>query len=240
MPEHGPDLSHLTPGEKKRLSRTPEEQRAAEQRVRRPAILLATLGLALTSFGLIMTIKGKTDAAPPQMTLKTAGRPTLGNPDAPNTIVVYSDYQCPHCQDFFFDIQPELLKASGDKAKIVLLNRIIFPGSLNTAVAAECAYAQGGVQARERLSALMYAAGKSTSQKGAAWTEPEYLAGMASRSGLNRERMLRCLKDSKVVAAVKAEDQMIAEAGGNQTPGVVVNGKTVQMPTLSHILAQLP
>jgi protein-disulfide isomerase len=76
---------------------------------------------------------------------------TLGNANAPHTIDVYEDFQCPLCKNFTTDVQPVLVAnyvATG-KAKIVFHDYVVidqFTGgteSLDAANAAMCAADQG-------------------------------------------------------------------------------------------------
>ena len=74
--------------------------------------------------------------------------PIRGNPDAPITIVEFSDYQCPFCARFYAQTLPLLLEEYIDEGKVNLVYRDfpvqrIHPNALSAAVAAECADEQG-------------------------------------------------------------------------------------------------
>jgi hypothetical protein len=49
------------------------------------------------------------------------GEPFIGNPDAPTTLAVYYDYQCPYCQQFELQVMPRLIQeyVSTGKTRIV-------------------------------------------------------------------------------------------------------------------------
>lgn len=76
---------------------------------------------------------------------------TLGDANAPHTIDLWEDFQCPNCRDFTVDIEPQLVAnyvATG-KAKMVFHDFIVIDGnvggteSLDAANAARCAEDQG-------------------------------------------------------------------------------------------------
>jgi len=74
--------------------------------------------------------------------------PIRGNPDAPITIVEFSDYQCPFCAKFYAQTLPLLLEEYIDEGKVNLVYRDfpvqrIHPNALAAAAAAECADEQG-------------------------------------------------------------------------------------------------
>ena len=61
-------------------------------------------------------------AAPAKVDVKvTADDPIKGNPNAKLTIVEFSDFQCPFCENFFKNVEPQILKDYVDtgKAKFV-------------------------------------------------------------------------------------------------------------------------
>jgi protein-disulfide isomerase len=47
----------------------------------------------------------------------------LGSPSAPITLEVYTDYQCPHCREFYLDVLPSLTKEFIATGKVRLIHR---------------------------------------------------------------------------------------------------------------------
>jgi len=74
--------------------------------------------------------------------------PIRGDPNAPITIVEFSDFQCPFCARFHVQTLPLLIEEYIDSGKVNLVYRdfpiqSIHPNALPAAVAAECANEQG-------------------------------------------------------------------------------------------------
>jgi protein-disulfide isomerase len=86
---------------------------------------------------------------PPQpVKISLDNDPIRGDPNAPITIVEFSDFQCPFCARFHVQTLPLLLEEYIDAGKVNLVYRdfpiqSIHPNALPAAVAAECANEQG-------------------------------------------------------------------------------------------------
>src|SRR5262245_9620297 len=87
-------------------------------------------------------------APPSRVRTSIADAPSLGRPDAPVTLVEFSDYQCPFCQQFFVTTFPGLKKDYIDTGKVRYVFRDypldqIHPQARKAAEAAHCAGDQG-------------------------------------------------------------------------------------------------
>jgi len=86
---------------------------------------------------------------PPQpVKISLDNDPIRGDPNAPITIIEFSDFQCPFCARFHVQTLPLLLEEYIDTGKVNLVYRdfpiqSIHPNALPAAVAAECANEQG-------------------------------------------------------------------------------------------------
>lgn len=84
----------------------------------------------------------------PPVKISADDDPIIGNPDAPITIIEFSDFQCPFCARFHTQTLPLLLEQyiEQDKVKLVFRDfpiQNIHPNALPASVAAECANEQG-------------------------------------------------------------------------------------------------
>lgn len=80
---------------------------------------------------------------PASLDVQIQGRPTLGNPNAPVTIVEYADFQCQHCKASQ-PILKQLLRDYGDNVRLVFKHMPLsrHPHALRAAEASECAAEQ--------------------------------------------------------------------------------------------------
>jgi len=74
--------------------------------------------------------------------------PIIGNPDAPITIIEFSDFQCPFCARFHIQTLPTIMDEYIEKGTVKLVFRdfplqSIHPNAVPASVAAECANEQG-------------------------------------------------------------------------------------------------
>jgi len=74
--------------------------------------------------------------------------PVRGNPNAPVTIVEFSDFQCPFCARFFAQTLPQIQQDYIDSGKVKLVFRdfpidSIHPNAIAGSIAAHCANEQG-------------------------------------------------------------------------------------------------
>jgi len=86
----------------------------------------------------------------PQLPVKISidDDPIIGDPDAPITIVEFSDFQCPFCARFHIQTLPSILEEYIETGKVKLVFRdfpiqSIHPNALPASVASECANEQG-------------------------------------------------------------------------------------------------
>lgn len=148
-------------------------------------------------------------AAPPppsEMVRLDGTEPVIGDPNAPIIVVQYSDFLCPHCAKGFaalsaaiparpdvalvFKTFPLSMECNPDLGVSTLADRCTL------AYAAECGARQGKFQA---TATAIFDDIPMVSAVGAT---PERLAGIASRSGLDKTTFDLCMADPAVRDAV--------------------------------------
>jgi len=87
-------------------------------------------------------------AAPILIQVSLDDDPVKGDPDAPITIVEFSDFQCPFCKRFYDQTLTKLVETYIDTGKVKFVYRdlpleSIHANAIPTAIAAECADEQG-------------------------------------------------------------------------------------------------
>jgi protein-disulfide isomerase len=142
-----------------------------------------------------------------------------GDPDAPVTIVEFSDYQCPYCQRFFQETKTQLDERYIDTGKVRLIYKDfpldnIHPQARAAASAAECAGAQNAYWAmHDRLFE-----GKE------AWSEQaqavDIFKGYAADLALDGERFEACMDEELYADEIQADYEEGERAGVTGTPTV--------------------
>jgi len=87
-------------------------------------------------------------SAPQIFTVSFDGEPVKGNPDAPVTVVEFSDFQCPFCSRFFEQTLPLIEENYIDTGKIKFVYKDLpldnlHPNARSAHIAAECADEEG-------------------------------------------------------------------------------------------------
>ena len=89
-----------------------------------------------------------TEQPRPPVKISADNDPIIGDPNAPITIIEFSDFQCPFCARFHVQTLPSIYEEYIDQGKVKLVFRdfpiqSIHPNALPASIAAECANDQG-------------------------------------------------------------------------------------------------
>jgi protein-disulfide isomerase len=149
--------------------------------------------------------------------------PPLGSPDAPVTIVEFSDFTCPYCQI----IRPALeafVEARKGRVKLVFKPFPIesHPGALEIAQAAEWARDAGLFW--KMHDALFSSPGSHT---------PDELAAIAREVGGDPESLRAALADQRYVPRIRASQAEARAAGIRGTPTLFFNGRPLAFSDFS-------
>jgi protein-disulfide isomerase len=155
---------------------------------------------------------------PPRYTVETsADDPVRGNPQAPVTIVEFSDYQCPFCAR----VNPTLdriRQTYGDKVRIVFKDFPLanHPQAPKASEAARCAGEQNKYW---EMHDAMFANQRAL--------DVPQLKQTARAIGLNGTAFDQCLDSGKWRSAVQAGLAQGEKMGVNSTPTLYINGRPV-------------
>src|SRR3989344_1300197 len=143
-----------------------------------------------------------------------------GDPNAPVTIVEFSDFQCPFCGNFYTNTLLQLRTDYIDTGKVKLIYRdfplSFHPEAQPAAEAAECAAEQGKFQEFHDKIFTNQAIMSSASYK--QW---------AQEFGLNTQQFDDCVSSGKYRAEVQADFSEGQAAGVSGTPTFFINGQKV-------------
>jgi len=156
----------------------------------------------------------------------SGAQPIDGDPDAPVTIVEYTDFQCPFCArhalQTFTQIENDYVNTGKVRYVFKDLPLIsIHPQAVLAAEAARCAGDQDQA-AYLAMHTLLFEKQKNWSgQDNAA----ELFADYTAEIGLDSESLKTCLDNHEFKDAVQADIQEAVQLGFNGTPAFLINGQ---------------
>jgi len=146
------------------------------------------------------------------------GSPAKGKADAPVTLVIFSDFQCPFCSR----VEPtldELEKSYGDKLRIVWKNNPL-PFHPRAEPAAELA-----MEARAQKGDKGFWAAHDLLFKNQQKLGDEDLLGYAKELGLDVEKVKVAINDKKYSAQISADQDLADDIQASGTPHFFINGR---------------
>jgi protein-disulfide isomerase len=153
----------------------------------------------------------------------------IGNPNAPVQMEIWSDFQCPACDEFVLNVEPTLVSQYVATGKVHLLYRdyaFIDSGAANgeshqAAAAARCA----GTKFWPFHDYLFQ--NQSTTGENSGTFSAAFLSSVADAVGVDRVAYDACMANgaAATVAEVNAETAQGTAAGVHQTPTISLNGK---------------
>ena len=155
--------------------------------------------------------------------IQTANAPVLGNPNAPITLVEYSDFECPVCRNLHDALRG--LLPNYPQVKVIFKDYpldTIHPWARTAALAGRCAYQQD-----PKAFWKMYDSIYDNQEVISASNVYDKVMDYASKAGLNAEVFKACMSAPETTQAIDA-----SIANGNllevrSTPTVFVNGRRI-------------
>ena len=155
--------------------------------------------------------------------IQTANSPVLGNPNAPITLVEYSDFECPVCRNLHDSLRG--LLPNYPQVKVIFKDYpldTIHPWARTAALAGRCAYQQD-----PKTFWKMYDSIYDNQDVISASNVYDKVTDFAAGAGLNQEVFKACMSAPETTQAIDA-----SIANGNllevrSTPTVFVNGRRI-------------
>lgn len=162
-------------------------------------------------------------------------RYSLGNPNAPVTVVEWADFQCPYCREFALGAGKQLIQSLVPSGRVRFVWRdfaFLGPESVWAAEAAACAADQGKFwEYHDKLFAEQGGENQGAFAKA-------NLERFAAELGLDAAAFDRCLTSNQHLARVEQERATGTREGVDATPTIFVNGqKYVGPPTYDRLRA---
>ena len=166
----------------------------------------------------------------PQLPVKISADndPIIGNPEAPITIIEFSDFQCPFCARFHVQTLPSLIDEYIEQGKVKLVFRDfpiqnIHPNALPAAVSAECANDQGKFKDMHDLLFDNQKQWSNLETSSALSTFVQY----ASDLQLDQEEFTSCLTEGKHIDEIRKDLEDGRNYGVTGTPGFFVGNDNI-------------
>lgn len=149
--------------------------------------------------------------------------PIIGDPNAPITIIEFSDFQCPFCARFHIQTLPLILQDYIDQGKVKLVFRdfpiqSIHPNALPAAIAAECANEQGQFRAMHDM--LFDNQNEWSNQETV--NAVSIFSQYATTIQLDQEKFDSCLSNGKYIDEIRKDLDDGRDYGVTGTPGFFV------------------
>lgn len=142
--------------------------------------------------------------------------PSFGPPNAPITIIEFSDFECPYCTKWHQEVWPRIQEAYSDQVRLVYRDFPLISIHSNAAPAAEAANCAGEQNAyweyHDKLFSGQYGLSLDAYQQ------------YASDLGLNLADFEECLESRRFQEEVEADYDYAANLGIRSTPTFFING----------------
>ncbi|MEK0360613.1 MAG: DsbA family protein [Nitrosopumilus sp.] len=166
----------------------------------------------------------------PNLTMKISvdNDPIIGNPDAPITIIEFSDFQCPFCARFYTQTLPLIYEEYIEPGKVKLVFRdypiqSIHPNAVPAAIASECANEQG--KFKEMHDTLFEKQNEWGKQKTA--DALSLFSQYATKIQLEQEVFDSCLTSGKYIEEISKDLDDGRDYGVTGTPGFFVGNDQI-------------
>jgi protein-disulfide isomerase len=149
-----------------------------------------------------------------------ADDPSMGNPQAPVTLVEFSDFECPFCGKFYETMKKVREAYSSDQVRFVYRDfplTEIHDEAEPAAIAAQCVFDQVGSEGFFKYHDALF------EQQEELGTEL-YASLAATITGVDMTTFEKCLVDPAIAAEIKKDVSDGEEAGVQGTPTTFVNG----------------
>lgn len=218
--------------EQRRIREAKQAQARRKERIGKYVVMLAAV--VLVPLALFVLYQGySSGAAAPAPAEVNATDHTRGNPEAPVTLTVYADFQCPACKE-----EAELLARAwaqiGNRVQVVFRH---YPLDTHRHAFLAARYAEAAAR-QDRfwdMYNVLYADQVLWSSTDDAVTVIE---SMAAQLGLDMERLRADVELPEVRAKIVADQRGGTRAGVRATPSLFVNGRPVGTPrSVSELVA---
>ena len=165
--------------------------------------------------------QARPELTPPKDVVSLEGAQIKGDPNAPITVVVYSDFECPFCGRFATEIMPDLDKDYIETGKVKLAFRNVPLDNVHKqAVAAAIYTVCAGEQGK-------FWPAHDDIFKDQSVLKSDWKTGFAKKHELNGAKFETCVQSPETKQRIKAEKDIATKYNITGTPAMFV-GKSVE------------
>lgn len=156
------------------------------------------------------------------------GEPILGDQNAPVTMVLYEDYQCPFCKRFEQNAMPQIVSNYVDSGQVKVvwkdmpIPQIGHDWAEPSAAAMECVYRQDN-QAFWDVKNLVFENQGSITLSNV----ESKIKDWASQEGVSSSAVQSCIDNGNPMDEVNTDVQEAKKVGANGTPTIIINGEKI-------------
>ncbi len=163
----------------------------------------------------------------------TEGQPTLGEGDAPVSIVEFGDFKCPACKAWGDQIYPKVKSDFIDtgKANLTYVN-VLFHGeeSILAALAAESVY-KNDPESYWNFQKELYKEQPEGDNHDAAWVTVDKLTEVAEKTtNMDIGQLKKDIENEANEEELNIDTNLVQEFNIEQTPTIIINGTKLEDP----------
>jgi protein-disulfide isomerase len=227
-------MARVSRREELRNRRRQQQQRQRLFLIGGVAIVAVILAAILIVPGIIANSQPLGDIAnPTQSSHPQASGTSMGNPNAPVKVDIYSDFQCPYCKEFADTYEERLitdLVSSGKVYFTYIPFKVIGPESDTAAQASLCASDQNKFW---EMHDILFA--NQGAENSGIFTDRRVKAMAQLVPGLDMNQFNSCMSSNKYSNQLAQDEVKGTQIGVNSTPSFVVNGKLLQNVQLADV-----
>lgn len=147
--------------------------------------------------------------------------PRWGDPNAPVTIVYFTDFQCPFCSRAHVTVNQLKSNYGPDKLRIITKHNPLpfHQDALPAAMAAQAVYELRGVDAFDRYVESLFASQSALTD--------ENLLAFARAVGVSDRELIRHVREPRLRDKIERDKALAERIGARGTPAFRINGKTL-------------
>jgi len=193
---------------------------------RKLLILVAVVAIVVAGLLVVLSQWGTGGGSEEQVRKLYSGIPqrgtTLGRSDAPVTIYLYEDFQCPYCGQFSRDTFPKLVSSYVRDGKVNMVSETLVLLGPDSGKAARAALAAAEQNRYWPYYSLLF---ENQLQENSGYVTDDFLKGLAQKTpGLDVSKWESQRTGSSFDSELSAAQSKAKAAGVSGTPTIIVSG----------------